>query len=187
MKKLLPLLILAAAGAGAWSAARSQSAAPAAAESPASAPATKPEPKDSSPKHAPPAKRKPLLLLDDEPEPPKPGVKPPADNSRCHVCHVNYEKEEMAVVHARAGIGCAKCHGASDAHIADESWASGGNGTPPTVIYPLDKVNKSCQTCHETDRNDPNRKCPFPATGAKKICTDCHGKHRLHARKCKWK
>ncbi|MHB1035920.1 MAG: multiheme c-type cytochrome [Pirellulales bacterium] len=183
MKKLVPLLILGLAAASGWATAPWQGATPT--ESSAPPPAAKPVSNEAGSLHEPPAKRKPLLL-DDEPEPPKPGDKPTADNSRCYVCHVNYEKEEMAVVHARAGIGCAKCHGASDAHIADESWASGGKGTPPTVMYPPDKVNKACQTCHKADRNKPDRKCPFPAKGNKKICTDCHGKHRLHARKCKW-
>ena len=36
------------------------------------------------------------------------------------------------------------CHGVSDAHIADESWASGGNGTAPDIMYPRDKINPSC-------------------------------------------
>ena len=67
------------------------------------------------------------LLLSDESE--KGTVAGGADNSRCHVCHINFSQEELAVAHARAAIGCAGCHGASDAHIADESWASGGNGS----------------------------------------------------------
>ena len=128
---------------------------------------------------------KPLLLLDDEDEQPTKGKM--ADNSRCLVCHANYEKEEMAVAHAKAEIGCAKCHGASDAHIADESWASGGNGTPPGVIYPPDKVIPSCTACHELRKTDADCKCDFPRLSEKKSCTDCHGQHRLKTRKCKWK
>jgi hypothetical protein len=128
---------------------------------------------------------KPLLLLDDEEEQPVKG--PMADNSRCLVCHANYEKEEMAAAHAKADIGCAKCHGPSDAHIADESWASGGNGTPPGTMYPPEKVVPSCIACHELRKTDPDCKCDFPRLPEKKSCTDCHGKHRLKTRKCKWK
>ena len=62
------------------------------------------------------------LLLEDEPAGAA-STTPAADNSRCFVCHANYMQEEIAVTHAKANIGCAHCHGASDAHIADESWA----------------------------------------------------------------
>jgi hypothetical protein len=89
---------------------------------------------------------------------------------------LNYAQEKLAVTHAQANIGCADCHGDCDAHIADESWASGGNGTPPGTMYPPDKVNPFCLGCH-----------PKASLGNKKYCTDCHGTHRLTNRKCKWK
>jgi len=41
----------------------------------------------------------PLLLEDEE-------TGPVADNSRCHVCHINYADEALAVTHARANIRC---------------------------------------------------------------------------------
>ncbi|MHC4458572.1 MAG: hypothetical protein ACYS0I_16090, partial [Planctomycetota bacterium] len=71
------------------------------------------------------------LLLDDEPllledNSVESSAWSVSDNSRCHVCHMNYVKEDIAVTHARVNIGCARCHGESDAHIDDESWASGG-------------------------------------------------------------
>jgi len=136
----------------------------------------------------------PLLLLDDEPlllldegEDPNKPKKPMADNSRCHVCHLNYIDEKIAVVHARANIGCAKCHGKCDEHIADESWASGGNGTAPEIMYPPDKINPCCLKCHE-GKMDPDIHEDFFAKKTKeKVCTDCHGDHRLKKRMCKWK
>ena len=64
----------------------------------------------------------PLLLEDEE-------TGPAADNSRCHVCHINYSDEALAVTHARANISCEQCHGASDAHCSDED-----NITPPDII-----------------------------------------------------
>lgn len=130
----------------------------------------------------------PLLLLDDSEEELVPPTGPVADNSRCFVCHVNYMQEDIAVTHARANIGCAHCHGECDAHIADESWAWGGNGTAPDIMYPRPKINPFCMGCHPKDKiNTEQHKPLFAGTGEQKYCTDCHGKHRLENRKCKWK
>jgi hypothetical protein len=136
----------------------------------------------------------PLLLLEDEPllldnasdaEQPSADM---ADNSRCHVCHMNYLQEDIAVLHARAGIGCADCHGDSDEHIADESWSWGENGTAPDTIYRLDEVNPLCMSCHSKEDIDLEQHQPlFAGTAKEKYCTDCHGKHRLPKRKTKWK
>ena len=133
------------------------------------------------------ADNKPLLLLDDTPQPEQ-SDGPMADNSRCFVCHMNYMQEDIAVTHARADMGCAHCHGESDAHIADESWAWGENGTPPGIMYPRAKINPFCMGCHPAGKIDAEQHKPlFTGTGEKKYCTDCHGNHRLAHRKCKWK
>ena len=126
----------------------------------------------------------PLLLLD---EPPTQELPPPegpvADNSRCHVCHMNYEDEELAVLHARANIGCEQCHGASDAHCSDED-----NVTPPDTMYPLEKINSSCMTCHPKENIDAEQhQTLFDGTATEnKYCTDCHGNHRLSYRTRRW-
>jgi hypothetical protein len=110
------------------------------------------------------------------------------DNNRCFVCHINYMEEDIAVIHARVNMGCANCHGESDEHIADESWASGGNGTPPEIMYPRDKINPFCLNCHPKDEIGTSKhKRFFAGTAEEKCCTDCHGDHRLAERKCKWK
>jgi hypothetical protein len=128
----------------------------------------------------------PLLLLDDESDE---GLSSEsmADNSRCFVCHVNYMQEKIAVTHANQNMGCAYCHGESDEHIADESWASGGNGTAPDIMYPRDKINPFCMGCHTKDKIDTEQHKPLFAGNEEKFCTDCHGEHRLTNRKCKWK
>ena len=111
-------------------------------------------------------------------------TRPVADNSRCHVCHMNYEDEELAVVHARANIGCEKCHGSSDAHCSDEDHL-----TPPDVMYPLTKINPSCMECHTRDRIDIMPHQPIfdgTASDGAKHCTDCHGSHRLARRTRAW-
>ena len=135
-----------------------------------------------------------LLLLDDEPLALPDDDESPAaaaDNSRCHHCHLNYIDEELAVVHARAQIGCADCHGNCDAHIADESWASGGNGTAPGVMYTKEKINPFCLDCHPREKiektDKTQHKALFAGTSTEKYCTDCHGDHRLTERKCTWK
>ncbi len=127
------------------------------------------------------------LLLEDEPAS---GASngPGADNSRCFVCHVNYMQEKLATTHAQANVSCATCHGPSDAHIADESWASGGNGTAPDRMYARDKIDASCMACHPKDKtNTPQHLAVRADTEGKKVCTDCHGNHRLPQRRCKWK
>ena len=127
------------------------------------------------------------LLLDDGPVAGK-SDEPAADNSRCHVCHMNYVREDIALIHARADIGCADCHGASDAHIDDESWAWGGNGTAPEVMFPRPRINPFCMGCHPAKKIDAKQhKDVLAGTGKKKYCTDCHGRHRLPERNCKWK
>lgn len=111
-----------------------------------------------------------------------------ADNRRCQVCHINFMSEELTRVHAKADIGCAQCHGESDAHIADESWASGGNGTAPDVMFPKSKINPFCLECHPRDKIDADAHQEFFADrGGQAVCVDCHGQHRMALRKCKWK
>jgi hypothetical protein len=110
-----------------------------------------------------------LLLLQDSNNNENPG--PLADNSRCYVCHINYEVEELTSMHAKADVGCERCHGASDAHCSDKD-----NMTPPDIMYPAEKVNSFCKSCH------PDGKL----SGGKKFCTDCHGEHRLSRRTRRW-
>ena len=113
---------------------------------------------------------------------------PVADNSACHVCHTNYQEEPLAVVHARANVGCMKCHGPSLAHRNDED-----NLTPPDVIYPASRIERMCQKCHE-DHNVPaakviarwQKRCPNKTDASEIVCTDCHGDHRLKIRTVRW-
>ncbi len=107
-----------------------------------------------------------------------------ADNSRCLVCHMNFEVEELAQVHAEAGIGCEDCHGSSDAHCSDED-----NVTPPDKIYGPADVNPSCRECHkDLAGSPPSAKAhkKILAGGSSTRCTDCHGKHRLPVRTRRW-
>lgn len=148
----------------------------------------------------------PPLLLDDEGDASPRGGEAAKDNQRCHVCHLNFADEPIAVVHANHGMACTKCHGDCDEHIADESWAIGGNGTAPGKMYFREDINPFCQECHEEHdvaprqliahwqkrlaKKPPPRGVDLKTIAAEHIvCTDCHGDHHLYLekRKCKWK
>lgn len=124
----------------------------------------------------------------------------PADNSRCYVCHANYDSEEetLTFVHARVGIGCVRCHGDSSPHSTDEDGL-----TPPDRMFPKSRIRFNCLGCHDwvklvasdktrADRADLQTKPDHQAvlagtTSDKKFCTDCHGsEHRLSHRTRIW-
>ena len=125
----------------------------------------------------------PLLLLEDESEELAASSGPVADNSRCYVCHINYEGEAFTFVHARADIGCEQCHGSSDAHCSDED-----NITPPDIMYPVAKIDSFCMGCHSEDKIDiPVHKSVLADIGTEERgCTNCHGEHRLSHRTRRW-
>jgi len=104
-----------------------------------------------------------------------------ADNSWCHVCHINYAQEELAVTHARANVGCATCHGESYPHRGDEA-----NVTPPDIMYPKEKINPSCLKCHAAEKLSDIHKPILAGAADEKYCTDCHGEHRLAYRTQRW-
>jgi hypothetical protein len=130
-------------------------------------------------------KEAPLLLLEDDTDADLADTSG-ADNSRCLVCHLNLGMEQLAVTHAKQDIGCADCHGECDDHIDDESWASGGTGTPPDIMFPARKIDPACAKCHDS-HDAPAAKvlqawrerCPKKTDFSTIVCTDCHGKHRL--------
>jgi len=124
---------------------------------------------------------------------------PVADNSRCFVCHANYDfnEEKLALAHAQANIGCIRCHGDSPRHSTDEDGL-----TPPDRMYPPAHIRFNCLGCHDwvklvasdktkTNRADlkekPDHQAVLDGTiQDKKLCTDCHGEHRLGHRTRKW-
>ncbi len=141
------------------------------------------------------AAEEPLLLLDDgnlrlADGPPKPRLKrspgcgPVADNARCHVCHLNYSDEELSVTHALGNVGCEKCHGSSDAHCGDE-----GNVTAPNIFYTKADIDPSCTVCHDPAKPvSGDLYCLHVRTPeeAGKLCTECHGAHRMAVRAVRW-
>jgi hypothetical protein len=143
-----------------------------------------------------PSAEKPLLLGDDKPlllddDNGANALVGGADNSRCQVCHLNFMQEALTVGHAKTNIGCATCHGACDAHIADESWASGGNGTAPDIMFPRARIYAACIACHKPEqvfvKIEKHQAFWWTIAYQEKVCTECHGQHRMVSRKCKWK
>ncbi len=101
-------------------------------------------------------------------------------NGACYVCHIPFVKEELAKVHLAEGVSCAKCHGLSDKHANDENIGA----TKPDIVYSRDKVDKSCEECHDT--HDAPAKEVLARFAERKlspktqaICTDCHGTHKI--------
>jgi hypothetical protein len=129
------------------------------------------------------AREKPLLLEDPPLLLEEEETGPVADNSRCHVCHINYDDEVLAVTHTRTNISCEQCHGASDAHCSDED-----NITPPDIMYPVAKIRPFCMGCHPKDKiNIAEHKSVLADNGANEgNCANCHGEHRLSYRTRKW-
>lgn len=95
---------------------------------------------------------------------------PAAENplGGCDICHVDVEDEFVGTLHHAEAIGCVKCHGPSDGHVADEN-----NEVPPDRLFATADIDAFCGECHECSR-------PSAAPGGKrKVCIDCHGAHDL--------
>lgn len=117
---------------------------------------------------------------------PPPKTYEPGDNSYCLVCHINFDREEFAFVHVKAGIGCTRCHGSSDDHAADEEHL-----TPPDIIFSKAKVNASCMAseCHprgSMEKEIGHRPFFAGADPEHHDCTDCHGQHLIPNRTRRW-
>jgi hypothetical protein len=102
-----------------------------------------------------------------------------ANNDRCYVCHLNMKSEEVVTVHLKADIGCEQCHGQSDPHRADEDTF-----TPPEKIFAKAQVNPFCGSaeCHPKHSSTT----VTAADMKDKVCTDCHGSHKLKVRTRMW-
>jgi len=122
---------------------------------------------------------------------------PVADNSRCFVCHANYEDEALSVTHAKANVGCIRCHGQSSPHSTDEDGL-----TAPDRMFRKEVLRLNCLTCHDwvkllasdktkVARTDLKEKPDHQAVlegrvRDKRFCTDCHGEHRMYYRNRVW-
>ena len=89
----------------------------------------------------------------------------------CTMCHIDVEDEFVGGVHYKEKVGCKKCHGPSEGHVADEN-----NEVKPNELFARKDIDRLCGTCHEC----PKPKKSEPAAAPKcKVCTDCHGAHEF--------
>lgn len=117
----------------------------------------------------------------DKPKKPIDLSKPPwGDNSRCYVCHLNFEDEPLVQVHAYAAVTCEKCHGSSDDHCGAEN-----HDIAPDLIYSKAKIAPMCWRCHPQVR-PPEGWRPARPEEASKGCLECHFSHRLERRDREW-
>jgi Zn finger protein HypA/HybF involved in hydrogenase expression len=114
-----------------------------------------------------------------------------APNDMCHVCHIDFAEEKMAIRHAKAKVWCRDCHGLSAKHMSDENIGA----TRPDRVYKTTEVNGMCGKCHQKDKHpklSAEKRAARLAAGKKAqekvkerrveiagICTDCHGSHWL--------
>jgi hypothetical protein len=93
--------------------------------------------------------------------------------SGCDLCHIDVVDEYVGTLHFKEGIGCIKCHGASDGHVRDEN-----NDVKPEEVFARPNVDRLCGECHECCRTiSPARTDADRAR--RQVCTDCHGSHRF--------
>jgi len=98
----------------------------------------------------------------------------PADENPlagCTMCHIDVEDEFVGGVHYKEKVGCAKCHGKSEGHVADEN-----NEVKPEELFARKDVDRLCDVCHECPR--PEEAKPA-AEQPRKVCTDCHAAHEF--------
>ena len=138
------------------------------------------------------------------PCPPKPKCPPkrntdlPADpwgtipvvpnNSACLECHKTFKAEEMVTQHNKANIACVRCHGKSEAHVADKKGL-----VAPDKMFTGKTTIKMCGKCHDDHdvpavkvvaqwlKKNPKRKSIEGAT-----CINCHGDHKIEKRTTIW-
>ncbi len=114
------------------------------------------------------------LLLDDPGEDQAATTQAAAENMACFVCHGNYRGEFLVERHAKANIGCAKCHGDSFAHRNDEN-----NTTPPEIMYAAERIDPFCQGCHDTHDIPPKKVvAAWMKQRVKKPDVTCEGCHK---------
>lgn len=101
-------------------------------------------------------------------------------NARCYECHIDFKEEELTEEHQEHGVTCARCHGPSEPHMADEV-----RKTPPDAIFRGQAMKVFCLTCHSPAAYPSEKMHAREIKKARKsgeperACTACHGYHEL--------
>lgn len=110
------------------------------------------------------------------------------DNSACLKCHECLKEEKLVQQHNKSNIGCVKCHGKSESHVADEKGL-----IAPDKMFGGEGIDKMCAECHD-DHDVPAakvvtlwlKKCPERESIEDITCMDCHGEHKMEKRTTVW-
>jgi len=98
-------------------------------------------------------------------------------NAVCMECHIDFEEEEIVVVHGSRGVTCVRCHGPSRAHMEDEI-----RRTKADVTFRGRAMRPFCLTCHEPGEHRRVTKHAAELArppARRRACTACHGEHKL--------
>ncbi len=98
-------------------------------------------------------------------------------NAVCMECHIDFETEEIVVVHGIHGVTCVRCHGPSRAHMEDEV-----RKTKADVTFRGQAMGLFCLTCHEPGRHRRVKEHAGELArplAKRRACTACHGAHQL--------
>ncbi len=91
----------------------------------------------------------------------------------CDMCHIDVADEVAGTRHHAKGVNCVKCHGASQGHVRDEN-----NEVKPDRVFGREHIDPFCGTCHTCSRPEAKKR-PIRPKPDHKVCTDCHGVHRI--------
>ncbi|MGB2824048.1 MAG: cytochrome c3 family protein, partial [Phycisphaerae bacterium] len=98
-------------------------------------------------------------------------------NATCMECHIDFDTEEIVVVHGTHGVTCVRCHGPSRAHMEDEV-----RKTKADVTFRGQAMRLFCLTCHKPEKHRRVRNHAAELARPpheRRACTACHGEHKL--------
>lgn len=86
-------------------------------------------------------------------------------NGQCMACHTGGNRLHWpGSIHADNQLGCADCH-----NPMEKNSASG--------LLTKHTINDTCQTCHQQQRAEFNKRSHMPLPEGKMSCVDCHNPH----------
>jgi DmsE family decaheme c-type cytochrome len=86
-------------------------------------------------------------------------------NQQCQGCHTGGSQIHWTgSMHARNQLSCADCH-----NPMERNSASG--------LLARTTINDTCESCHQQQRNEFNKRSHMPLHEGKMTCVDCHNPH----------
>jgi DmsE family decaheme c-type cytochrome len=86
-------------------------------------------------------------------------------NGQCMACHTGGNRLHWpSSIHADNQLGCADCHNPMEKNS-------------PNGLLTKHTINDTCQTCHQQQRAEFNKRSHMPLPEGKMSCVDCHNPH----------